>query len=178
MTKFPIDTCRRTRRTATLAAILYMAAPGAICAAATSAAWTTATPSLTRAGAERVLQRGLHEAQARKERVCLVVLDRAGILRSATCMDGATGGAFSVAMAKARSAASFHVPTKAFEDGVDKGGVVLLAAAPELFPIEGGVPVRVRDDVVGAIGVSGSTSDVDGQIARTAAGTLSSEAMP
>lgn len=177
MTKYPIDPHRRATCMAVLAAALCIAVPGVICAA-TTADWIVATPSLTHAGAERVLQRGLHEAQARKEQVCLVVLDRAGILRSATCMDGATGGAFSVAMAKARSAASFRAPTKAFEDGVDKGGVVLLAAAPELFPIEGGVPVRVRDDVVGAIGVSGSASDVDGLIARTAAGALASEATP
>lgn len=178
MAIFPIHVRCRATCMAAVAATLYIAAAGASCAAATTADWVVATPSLTRAGAERVLQRGLHEAQARKQRVCLVVLDRTGVLRSATCMDGATGGAFTVAMAKARSAASFQTPTKAFEDGVDKGGVVLLAAAPGLFPIEGGVPVRVGGKVVGAIGVSGGASDVDGQIARTAAGALASEATP
>jgi glc operon protein GlcG len=176
MTKFPIDPRSRATYMAAFAAMLYIAVSGAT--AATTADWIVATPSLTRAGAERVLQRGLHEAQARKEHVCLVVLDRAGILRSATCMDGATGGAFTVAMAKARSAASFRAPTKAFEEGVENGGVVLLAAAPGLFPIEGGVPIRARDKVVGAVGVSGGASDVDGQIARSAADALASEATP
>lgn len=177
MTKFPMDPHCRATCMAAFAAALCIAASGPT-RAATTADWIVAAPSLTRAGAERVLQRGLHEAQARKERVCLVVLDRAGVLRSATCMDGATGGAFTVAMAKARSAASFRAPTKAFEEGVETGGVVLLAAAPELFPIEGGEPVRMQNEVVGAVGVSGGASDVDGQIARTAADALASEATP
>jgi uncharacterized protein GlcG (DUF336 family) len=80
-------------------------------------------------------------------------------------MDGAQLGSVVVSQDKAKSAVLFRRPTKAFADAVASGriGVLRLAGA---IPIEGGVPLLVGDQVVGAIGVSGVTSEQDGQIAQ------------
>ena len=67
-------------------------------------------------------------------------------------------------MLKARTAARLHRPTKALEDGI-AGGRVALLSVPGMLALEGGVPVRVEDKVIGAIGVSGMTSAQDGEVA-------------
>ena len=58
----------------------------------------------------------------------------------------------------------FRRPTKAFADAVASGRIGVLRL-PGAIPIEGGIPLLVGDQVVGAIGVSGVTSEQDGQIA-------------
>ena len=65
-----------------------------------------------------------------------------------------------VALGKAKAAAMFRRPTKAFEDGIAKGRVALLGLNGAT-PIEGGLPIMVGGKVIGAIGVSGANSDQD-----------------
>jgi glc operon protein GlcG len=63
---------------------------------------------------------------------------------------------------------SFKRPTKVFEDAVAGGRQVILALHGAL-PIEGGVPITVGGQIIGSIGVSGVTSQQDGQIAKAGA---------
>ena len=82
-------------------------------------------------------------------------------------------GSVVVAQDKARTAAAFRRPSKAFQDMVAAGGEGLrMLALPGALPIEGGLPLVVGGKIVGAIGVSGVTSAQDGQIAGAGAAAL------
>lgn len=87
-------------------------------------------------------------------------------------MDNTQLGSVAVAEEKAKSAILFRRPTKAFADAVASGrtGVLRLRGA---IPIEGGVPLVLGEQFVGAIGVSGVTSEQDGQIAQAGAKAFS-----
>jgi glc operon protein GlcG len=69
-----------------------------------------------------------------------------------------------VAQEKARTAVLFKRPSKALEDAVSAGRIVVMALAGAV-PVEGGVPIVAEDQLIGAIGVSGATSPQDGQVA-------------
>ena len=78
-----------------------------------------------------------------------------------------------IAIDKARSSARFKRPTKALQDALAAGGVGLrLLALQGAVPVDGGVPLLIDGKIVGAIGLSGGTSDQDGQCANAGAGTL------
>jgi glc operon protein GlcG len=78
-----------------------------------------------------------------------------------------------VAIAKARCAALFKRPTKAFQHVLAGGGDGLrVLGLKGAVPVEGGVPLVVDGKIVGAIGLSGGTSFQDGQCARAGAESL------
>jgi len=80
-------------------------------------------------------------------------------------------GSIEVAITKAKVALMFRRPTKFWEDTVAAGRLGYLSM-PGMLPIEGGVPLVHRDDIVGAVGVSGVKSFEDGQIAAAGAAAL------
>jgi glc operon protein GlcG len=106
----------------------------------------------------------LNEAAKRGLRVTVAILDAGGILLNLSRMDLIHAGSVDVAMAKARCAVMNKVPTKFFSELYD-GGLTALPALPGILPFEGGVPILLGDDVIGAIGVSGATPDLDGIVA-------------
>jgi glc operon protein GlcG len=72
-----------------------------------------------------------------------------------------------VARQKAWSAAAFRRPTKAFQEAIAGGGANLRILRLEgASPLEGGIPLVVDGQIIGAIGVSGVTSEQDAQIAQ------------
>ncbi|MGO9765788.1 MAG: GlcG/HbpS family heme-binding protein, partial [Myxococcaceae bacterium] len=71
----------------------------------------------------------------------------------------------------ARTAAAFKRPSKVLEDAVTSGKSQFLRL-PGALPIEGGLPLIIDGKIVGAIGVSGATSQQDGQCAKAGADTL------
>jgi len=76
-----------------------------------------------------------------------------------------------VAIEKARAAAIYKRPMKAFQDAIAKGGVNLRVLALDgAVPVEGGLISEGR--IIGAIGVSGDLSDNDAQSASAAAQEL------
>jgi glc operon protein GlcG len=79
-------------------------------------------------------------------------------------MDDTQTASAQIAVDKAKTAAMYRRPSKAFEDGVNKGNVRLMGL-PGAMPIEGGVPIMSGGRVIGAIGVSGMTSEQDGAAA-------------
>ena len=88
-------------------------------------------------------------------------------------MDGTQTGSVRVALGKACSAALFKRPTKVFQDVVAAGGEGLRILGLEgAVPIEGGLPLLMDGKIVGAIGVSGGTSQQDGVAAKAGADTL------
>jgi len=88
-------------------------------------------------------------------------------------MDNTQLGSANVAIDKARSAALFKRPTKAFQDLVAAGGegmrILRLQGA---VPLEGGIPLVMGGKIVGAIGVSGATSAQDAQCAKAGADSI------
>lgn len=114
-------------------------------------------------------------AEARKNHwaMAVAVVDPAGNLVYFEKMDGTQNGSVNVAIAKARSAALFKRPTKAFQDTLAAGGEGLRILKLDLaVPVEGGVPLVMDGHIVGAIGLSGGTSQQDGQCAKAGADAL------
>ncbi len=103
--------------------------------------------------------------------VAVAVVDTSGLLVYFERMDAVQTGSIHVAQEKARSAAQFKRPTKAFEELANSGKANILGL-PGAIPLEGGVPLLVDGKIVGAVGVSGGTSPQDGVCAKAAAETL------
>ena len=89
----------------------------------------------------------------------IAVVDDGGYLISAERWDNTFPSASVVSLGKARTAALFRKPTKVFEDAINKGRTAMTALPDTLLtPLQGGVPIAVRGQVVGAVGVSGAAS--------------------
>ena len=106
--------------------------------------------------------------------MCIAVVDDGGHLVLFQRLDGTQIGSVEVAISKARSAVSFRRPTKVFEDRV-AGGSNTLLGVPGVLPIEGGVPLIVSGQIVGAIGASGGSPAQDGQVALAGASALATD---
>jgi len=115
------------------------------------------------------------EAEARKNswNVVIAILDSGGHLVLLQRLDNTQFASVEVAQQKAYSAVAFRRPTKVFQDGVAAGGeglrILKLAGAT---PVEGGLPLISDGKIVGAIGVSGVTSQQDNQIAKAGSDAL------
>ena len=116
------------------------------------------------------------EAEARKNNwpVTIAIVDSGGNLVMMQRLDNTQFGSNEVARQKAYTAVAFKRPTKVFQDLIAQGGGNLrLLKVEGLSPLEGGVPILVNGQIVGAIGVSGGTSPQDGQCARAGAEAVS-----
>jgi uncharacterized protein GlcG (DUF336 family) len=114
--------------------------------------------------ARQVVAGARRAAGERRFTMAFAIVEPGGQLVLFEKMDGTQYGSELVAQEKARSAALFKRPTKAFSDAVAAGRVAILSLSGAL-PIEGGVPIVVQGRIVGALGVSGGTSEQDGEIA-------------
>lgn len=124
--------------------------------------------SLTLAAAKKIAAAAEAEAVRNKWNVVIVVVDDGANSVYLQRMDGTQIGSIDVAIAKAASAVKFKRPTKAFEDTL-AGGRQAILKLPGAIPVEGGVPLMIDGVMIGAIGVSGVTSQQDGQIAGAGA---------
>ncbi len=86
-------------------------------------------------------------------------------------MDGTQIGSVDIAQMKARTAIRMKRSSKVLEDMV-AGGRNSVLKLPDVLPVEGGLPLAVDGQLVGAVGVSGVTSVQDGQIAAAAVKAL------
>jgi glc operon protein GlcG len=98
----------------------------------------------------------------------LAIVDAGGYLVYFEREDGVSVGTIQVAIMKAQSSAVFGTPSKQFEINV-REGLIGMVALPGMAPFEGAVPLEVEGDVVGAVGVSGVTKEIDGEIAQAGA---------
>jgi uncharacterized protein GlcG (DUF336 family) len=114
-------------------------------------------------------------AEARKNGwfMAVAITDPSGELVYFAKMDGTQTGSVNVSIGKSRSAALFKRPTKVFQDMLASGGAgVRVLALERAVPIEGGVPLVIDGEIVGAIGASGGSSDQDGVVAGAGAAAL------
>jgi uncharacterized protein GlcG (DUF336 family) len=100
-------------------------------------------------------------------------VDPAGNLVYYEKMDNTQLGSANVSVDKARSAARFKRPTKAFQDALAAGGDGLRILGLEgAVPVDGGIPLVMDGKIVGAIGVSGAASAQDAQCSKAGADIL------
>ncbi len=113
------------------------------------------------------------EAEARKNNwnVVIAVVDDGGHLMYLQRIDGTQTGSIDVAIGKARTSAAFKRPTKVFDE-LAKTRPSITSISPNAVLLEGGVPVVVGGQMVGAVGVSGVTSQQDAQIAEAGIAAL------
>ncbi len=95
----------------------------------------------------------------------VVIVDDGGNLILLEKMDNAQIGSIEVAIQKARTAIYFKRSTKAYEERVTSGNNAILKV-PNILPFEGGLPLIVEGEYIGAIGVSGGTPQQDGIVAQ------------
>ena len=134
--------------------------------------------TLTLDGANRVLAAAIAKAHERNAGGAIAVVDDGGNLIALQRLDGTFAAGASVSTGKARTAALFKKPTKAFEDSIN-GGRVALAALHEMTPLQGGIPIMHEGFIVGAIGVSGAHSQgEDEEIALAGAAAIASPTSP
>ncbi|HLP82226.1 MAG TPA: heme-binding protein [Nitrosomonas sp.] len=107
------------------------------------------------------------EAEARRHQwsVVIAIVDEGGHLLLLQRLDDAQYGSIAVATEKARAAIAFRRPTKVWEDHIAEGHTRYLKL-PGALPIEGGLPIVLNQQYIGAIGVSGVRSFQDAQIAQ------------
>ncbi|MFO1318931.1 MAG: heme-binding protein [Burkholderiales bacterium] len=122
--------------------------------------------------AKKVAAAAESEAAKNKWNVVIVIVDEGGQILYLQRMDTTQYGSVEVAIRKARTSSAFKRPTKAFEDAIAGGRTALLGLDVAL-PLEGGLPLIYNGQVVGAIGVSGVTSQQDGLIAKAGADAMS-----
>src|SRR5271165_2798812 len=113
--------------------------------------------SLTMDGARTVIAGAVAEAENKKTTGVIAVVDSGGNLMALERIDGTFAAGANISIGKARTALLFQKPTKFFEDVVNKGRTAMVAL-DGFTPLQGGVPISVGGQMVGAVGVSGSAS--------------------
>ena len=116
--------------------------------------------TLTLDGAKKVIE----AAKAEAKRVnapsgVIAVVDDGGNLMALERLDGTFAAGANISIGKARTAVLFKRPTKAFEDIIKNGRTAMVALPDSFFtPLQGGIPINVDGQIVGAVGVSGAAS--------------------
>jgi glc operon protein GlcG len=126
---------------------------------------------LSLAAARKIVAAAEAEANARGVGVVIAVVDSSGTIIELTRMDTAQVASVNVGIGKARTAAIYRRPSRDFEEQIKSGRIAALALA-DATPLQGGVPVLVDGRVVGAVGVSGDTPQVDEAIAIAGAAAV------
>jgi glc operon protein GlcG len=129
------------------------------------------TRRLTLEAAVNIMDAAQAEAERNGWNVAIAIVDEGGHLLAFRRMDGTQLGSIEIALDKARTSAYFKRPTKALEDAVAGGRYTLLAVG-QMLPLEGGESIEFEGTFLGAVGVSGVTSEQDAIIARAGIGAL------
>ena len=134
------------------------------------------TEDLTLQDAERILAAAKKKAAALGTRMDIAVVDAGGNLKAFVRMDGAWLGSIDISMRKARTARWFDMNTGEIGKLSQPGGPLfgIEHSNGGLITFPGGVPLKDgKGNVVGAVGVSGSTVENDHAVAGAGAEALS-----
>ena len=123
--------------------------------------------------AKKIAAVAIAEARKNNWAMCIAIVDPGGNLVYLEKMDGTQTGSVSVSIDKAKSAALFKRPGKAFQDTLAAGGEGLrILTLQGAIPIDGSFPIVMDGKIVGAIGASGGTSDQDGVVGKAGADSV------
>jgi uncharacterized protein GlcG (DUF336 family) len=122
-------------------------------------------PYLSADDVKKIASAAESEARRNSWAVTIAIVDDGGHLLWLQRLDGAAPISSHIGPAKARAAAIGRRETKIYEDMINQGRTAFLSAPLEGM-LEGGVPILVDGQCVGAVGVSGVKSSEDAQIAK------------
>lgn len=137
---------------------------------------TSEKRSLNMEGARQAIAGARKLAAQLKTTGVIAVVDDGGNLMALERFDGTFAAGANISIGKARTAALFKKPTRAFEEIIGKGRTSMVALN-DFTPLVGGVPIVIDGQIVGATGVSGAASaQQDEELAMAAANAVQSEA--
>jgi len=143
----------------------------------TVSAQTVEKKGLTLDGAKKVVAAAVAEARRlNAPGAAIAVVDEGGHLLAAERLDGTFAAGAHISIGKARTAALFKRSTKSFEDVINKGRTAM-TTLNDFTPLQGGVPIIIHGQVIGAVGVSGAASaQQDEELALAGANALARSA--
>jgi glc operon protein GlcG len=105
-------------------------------------------------------------------RVVIAVVDDGGHAILLQRLDGAQTSSIDTAVGKARAAVAWKRPTRLLEESVNGGRTAFLSIADGMALLQGGVPIEIDGQVIGAIGVSGVKASDDELVALAGVNAL------
>ncbi|MGB4468937.1 MAG: heme-binding protein [Azovibrio sp.] len=125
-------------------------------------------PGITWEAAHAAVQAAVRHAETQGWKINVAVVDRGGNLMAFLRMPGAFIHSIDLAIDKAYTSASFGFPTKDWMGAIghDEGMKLGFTSQPRLIVFGGGLPIRMGDDWIGGIGVSGASEAEDVECAR------------
>lgn len=129
-------------------------------------------PTLEHSDVTKILEAARAEAWTHHWAVSIAVVDDGGHLLGMYRLDGAPAMSAMMAPAKARASALGKRESRLYEEMINQGRVAFLSAPGLDGMLEGGVPIMVDGQCVGAVGVSGVKSAEDAQIAKAGIAAL------
>jgi glc operon protein GlcG len=122
--------------------------------------------------AQGLIKAAVDEATKRGWAMNVAVVDPNGDLIAFGRMDGAQLASVSISQHKARVAARYRRPTRAFEDAVQKFGFNYILTLDDVIASRGGIPLVEGGKIIGAVGCSGGTGSQDEATCTAAANTV------
>ena len=152
----------------------FCAAAALFCAASTAQAQVPQYgTSINLEMARKELAAAVVDSRRQNLPMAIAVVDNSGQLVAFERMDNTQTASIAVSQDKAVSAAMYRRPTKVFQDVLAAGGVGLrVLTLRGASAVEGGLPIIVDGKIIGAVGVSGGTSDQDGVVAKAGVDAL------
>jgi uncharacterized protein GlcG (DUF336 family) len=121
-------------------------------------AQTVQKKGLTLEGAKKVIAAAVAEAKSKNAPGgAIAVVDEGGNLVAVERLDNTFAAGANISIGKARTAVLFKRPTKFFEDVINKGRTAM-TALNDFTPLQGGIPIIIDGQIIGAVGVSGAAS--------------------
>jgi glc operon protein GlcG len=131
------------------------------------------SPGVTLEQARKAIEAAEAEAKKNGWLMAIAVVSSGGHLVSFAKMDQTQFASIKIAQHKARTAATFRRPTKAFQDGLAANPAnVYLLTLDDVIASEGGIPLMRDGKIIGAIGCSGGTGAQDGQVCKAGVDTI------
>jgi len=118
--------------------------------------------------AKKIAAAVVAECQSNKWNVAVAVVDTHGSLVYFERIEDTQTASTKIAIMKAKAAATYRRPTRAFADAIAKTGPAIMTL-PGAIASPGGLPIFAGGKVIGAVGVSGVTGDQDEQCAKVGA---------
>jgi glc operon protein GlcG len=137
-----------------------------------SSAQTMQKKGLTLEGAKKVIAAAVAEAKSKNAPGgAIAVVDEGGLI-AVERLDNTFAAGANISIGKARTAVLFKRPTKFFEDVINKGRTAM-TTLNDFTPLQGGIPIIVDGQIIGAVGVSGAASaEQDEELAIAGANAL------
>lgn len=132
------------------------------------------SPGVSLEQAKKAVEAAIAEAAKNNWRLAIAVTSSGGNLVHFSKMDNTQFGSIAIAIHKAKAAATFRRPTKAFADAIAAApGNVALLSLDGIIASEGGIPItNAQGQIIGAIGCSGATGAQDGQACTAGVNSL------